>query len=206
MKKSLDEIFIRNGTDKGSNGHNYSLFYEKHLPEKVISFLEVGVWKGAGIKSFKEWYNDEGYFCGLERYIQGHELATPGEMNDLGIGYFDVDHDSLNQLESIKEKFTVISEDGSHHWNSQINIFKRFFIHNLYPGGLYVVEDVFDEVYWGRGLIIDPKDNMNGIMKKYLREKSLHSLLVSEGESVLISSMIDEVYMYENIIFIKKKL
>lgn len=108
-------------------------------------------------------------------------------------------------LETIKEIFSVIVEDGSHHWDSQINIFRRMFVNNLEPGGLYVVEDVFDDLYWGRGLITDFKDNINGIMNKFLREKSIHSLLIGESESSIISSMIEEVNIYQNIIFIKKK-
>lgn len=52
---TLDEIFIKNGTDKSSLSHNYASAYEKHLPSKVNKFLEIGCYKGAGIRSFKVW-------------------------------------------------------------------------------------------------------------------------------------------------------
>ena len=202
---TLDSLSVKYGTDKGSLGHFYCEYYEKHLPLKISSFLEIGVWKGAGIRMFREWYNGEGKFYGLDRFIEGHGLVTIAQLQADGINAYDIDHDQMWALETIKEIFSVIVEDGSHHWDSQINIFRRMFVNNLEPGGLYVVEDVFDDLYWGRGLITDFKDNINGIMNKFLREKSIHSLLIGESESSIISSMIEEVNIYQNIIFIKKK-
>lgn len=201
---TLDEIFIKHGTDKGSKaGHNYAPYYEKHLPKEINSLVEVGAWKGAGIKSFKEWYDHKGTFYVIERYIHGHGLASVGQLQALGIHFFDGDHDDEKFLKSIKEKFTVVVEDGSHHWFSQIIIFKNLFVNNLESGGWYVVEDVFDDVYWSQNNKVTK--NIEAILKGWQTDKSLESQLISKEESDVISNMIDEVHIYHNIIFIKKK-
>jgi hypothetical protein len=203
MDKTLDEIFIKHGTDKSTLGHSYGQHYEKHLPKTINSFLEVGTWKGAGIKSFKEWYEDKGAFWVLERYIHGHGLASVGQMQLIGINYLDGDHDNEVFLKGIKETFTVISEDGSHHWFSQIMVFKNLFVNNLEKGGLYVIEDVFDDKYWSQNNKVN--ENIKTLFLKWKEHKSLESQIISKAESDVISQMIEEVYIYHEIIFVTKK-
>lgn len=200
---SLDEIFIKNGTDKSSLSHDYAWLYEKHLPKEINSLVEVGAWKGAGIRSFKEWYQDKGSFYVIERYLHGHGLASAGELQAFGINFFDGDHDDENFLKSITEKFTVVIEDGSHHFFSQIMIFKTLFVNNVESGGWYVVEDVFDDKYWSQNNKVN--ENIKTILKRWQTDKSVESQIISKAESDIISGMIDEVHIYSEIIFIKKK-
>lgn len=207
---TLNELSLKHGTDKGFNpdtgiGHDYCPLYEKHLPKKINKFLEIGVWKGGGIRMFREWYKEEGMFYGLDRFIDGHGLIMPHELQAHGINCFDIDHDQMWALETIKEQFSVIVDDGSHHWDSQINIFRRFFVNNLESGGLYVIEDVFDDLYWGRNLIKNEKENIKGIMNKFKSEGTVESMMITKAESDIIYSMIDDVNIYNEIVFIKKK-
>jgi hypothetical protein len=202
---TLDAIAIKHGTDKSSLSHNYMVLYEKHLPKKVNKFLEIGVWKGEGIKSFKEYYNNEGKFYALDRFILGHGLITIGELQSEGINSFEGSQDDMWFLEQIKEKFTVISEDASHHWDSQINTFRRMFVNNLQSGGLYVCEDIFDDTYWGRGEILRAEDNLMGLLKKFQSSKNITGQLIKQQESDLICGMIDEVFIYKDIVFVTKK-
>lgn len=203
---TLDEIFNKYNSDKGSlpGGHCYGQYYEKHLPKQISKFLEIGVWKGGGIRAFREWYKEEGMFYGLDRFIDGHGLITPAELQALGINCFDADHDQEWALELIKEQFSVIIDDASHHHLSQINIFRRMFVHNLEPGGLYVIEDVFDDPYWGQGVITDKKQNIKGLLTKFKEESNIVGQLIGEEESDTICSQIKNVYIYENIIFVEK--
>jgi len=205
MDKTLDEIAISYGTDKSSVGHNYMPLYEKHLPKSVGSFLEIGSWKGAGIRTFKEWYKGEGKFYVIDRFIQGWGLMSIPELQAVGINAYDGDHDQMWFLETIKERFNVIIDDGSHHWLSQLTIFRRMFIHNVEPGGLYVVEDAFDDPYWGQGIITDPKENIKGLMNKFLAEGNIVSPIITPAESDKICPLIESVDIYDEIIFIKKK-
>lgn len=206
VKKSLDELAIKYGTDKSSEGHNYCVLYEKHLPNKINKLLEIGVWTGQGIKMFKEWYNHEGMFYALDRFIDGYGLITISELQALGINAYEGSQDEMWFLETIKEKFTVLIDDGSHHFDSQINTFKRMFTHNVEPEGWYICEDVFDEQYWGRGIITDPTQNLMGAFRKYLNGGGLITQMISQQESDLLCSQIEEVHLYKDIIFVKKKL
>lgn len=201
---TLDEIFIKNGTDKSSLSHNYSPLYENHLPKEIHNFLEIGSWKGAGIKSFKEWYKDKGTFYVLERFMDGYGLMTVAQFQAIGINAFDGDHDQMWFLETIKEKFSVISEDGSHHFISQLNIFRRMFVHNVEPGGLYVVEDTFDDEYWGQG-VVPVNQNIKNVFKRFKETGKLESTIITPLEASIIIPMIEEVYIYDDILFIKKK-
>lgn len=199
----LDDLALKHNTDKGSTGHNYCPLYEKYLPKKVSKFLEIGCFKGAGIRMFKEWYNHEGMFYTMDKFF-GHELIVAiSILQAEGINCIEADQNDLWRLELIKDKFDVIIDDGSHHWRSQIVTFKRMFLHNLLPGGLYVIEDVFDEPYWGQGLIKEAKDNINGALRKYLETGSLHTEFISQDESDLIASKIKDVQIHNEIIFIK---
>lgn len=201
---TLDEIFIKNGTDKSSLSHNYSPLYEKHLPKQVGNFLEIGCWKGQGIKSFKEWYNNNGTFYTMDRFLKGYGLITIGELQAIGINSYIGDHDEFWFLEGIKEKFTVIVEDGSHHFLSQLNIFRRMFVHNVEPGGWYVVEDTFDDPYWGQG-IIEPEQNIKNVFKRYKETGNFESKIITPTEAEVILPTVDEIHIYDEVLFIKKK-
>lgn len=204
MKKSLDEIFIKNGTDKSSKGHSYAQYYEKHLPEKVGSLLEIGAWRGEGIRSFKEWYNYEGKFYAMDRFIKGHGLITVEQLQAEGINAYIGDHDEFWFLEGVKEKFDVLIDDGSHHFLSQLNIFRRMFVHNIEPGGWYIVEDTFDDPYWGQN-IIKPEQNIKNVFKRYKKTGKFTSEIITPEEADVILPMIDEIHVYDEILFLNKK-
>lgn len=202
--KSLDQIFIENDTDKSSRGHNYASLYEKHLPKEIGSFLEIGTWKGAGIKSFKEWHGGKGTFYTMDRFLKGYGLITVDQLQALGINAYVGDHDEFWFLEGVKEKFSVLVEDGSHHFLSQLNIFRRMFVHNIEPGGWYVVEDTFDDPYWGQG-IVKPEQNIKNLFKRFKKTGKIESEIITPEEADIIVPLIDEVHCYEEILFIKRK-
>ncbi len=204
IEKTLGQIFNDCGSDKES-GHGYGESYEYHLPKKINKLLEIGCWQGAGITAFKQYYKDEGEFYALDRFLEGHRLITEGELQARGINALKGDHDDFVFLYTIKEQFSVIIEDGSHHFDSQINIFKIMFVKNLESGGVYVIEDIFDDLYWGRGLIKDLKQNIKGLLTKFKNEGNIIGDYITPKESEVICSMIDELFIYDNIIFIKKK-
>lgn len=202
---NLDELALKHNTDKGSTGHNYCQLYELHLPKKINKFLEIGTWKGAGIRMFKEWYNGEGEFFTMDRHF-GHELIVPiSELQAEGIHCIEANQDELWRLELIKDTYSVIIDDASHHWRSQITTFKRMFVHNLESGGLYVIEDIFDDPYWGEGIIKDAKDNIKGALEKYVECGSLKTQTITQQESDLLAGLIKEVHFYTDIIFISRK-
>lgn len=202
---TLDELAIKHGTDKSSLSHSYCEHYEKHLPKKINNFLEIGTWKGAGIKMFKDYYDGKGKFFALDRFSDGYGLVTIGELQAVGINAYHGSQDDFWFLESIKEEFSVIVDDASHHWLSQINTFRIMFVKNLESGGVYVMEDVFDEPYWGQGIIKDKKENFKGLCEQFLEKGTFESEFVTKEESDIICPMIEEINIYNEIVFVKKK-
>jgi SAM-dependent methyltransferase len=167
--------------------------------------LEIGVWKGQGIRTFKEWYGDSGEFYALDRFIKGHGLVTISQLQAEGIHSLEGDHDDTGWLRTINHVFDVIIDDGSHHWVSQINTFRIMFVNNLAPGGVFVIEDVFDDDYWGQGIIKSPNGNLKGLLNKFKTEGNIAGQLVTPEESNIICPLIDEINIYKEIVFIKKK-
>jgi len=202
----LDGIALKYGTDKSSENHNYCPLYEKHLPEKIESLLEIGVWKGASIKMFKEWYKDEGKFFAMD--VFGGEVITETQLGAIGVNSIVGSQSDMALLKTIKEKFTVLVEDGSHHSDEQVITFRQMFKHNIAPGGLYVLEDAFcaNDKYWWRGVVKKFEDTALGIFQKYLAGGTLECDFITYDESKELMAMIESVDIYNGaIIFIKKK-
>ncbi len=203
---TLDELAIKYNTDKSSLGHNYCPFYEKHLPEKVTNFLEIGVWKGASIKMFKEWYKNEGKFYAMD--VFGGEVISQAELLSIGIFSFPCSQSDTEFIKKIEEKFDVISEDASHHSDEQVLTFKNLFKNNLAKGGTYVLEDLCccSNPYWWRGVVTKFEDTALAIFKKFKEGGTLECQFINGDESKELIGMIDSLEIYnDNIAFIKKK-
>ncbi len=205
--KDLVEIASRYPTDK--NEHGYMPYYQKHLPPTVEKFLEIGTWKGGGINSFKEFYDSKGEFHAINYVFGGADIITIDELNKMGIISHEGSQSDIPFLKGIKDQFDVISEDGSHHSDEQVITFKHCFLHNIKPGGLYVLEDAHccKEEYWWRGIVQRFEDTALYIFQHCLNGGTMESQFITKEESDLIMSLIEEVTIYEDkIIFIKKKL
>lgn len=56
---SLDEIALRYGTDKSSDGHNYCVTYDKwfaFLRHEDITLVELGVWEGSSLLMWADYF------------------------------------------------------------------------------------------------------------------------------------------------------
>jgi hypothetical protein len=202
----LDELALKHGTDKSSVNHNYCPWYEKHLPEKINSLLEIGCWKGASIKMFKEWYNNEGNFYAMD--IFGGEVISQTELASIGVRSYMGSQSDMNVLSKIKEQFDVITEDGSHHSYEQVFTFLHMFKHNVASGGWYIIEDLCccTDPYWWRNDTVGVENTALGIFKAYLEGRNLVSQNVTQEQNDIIMPLIESVHLYnDNIVFIKKK-
>lgn len=208
--KNLAQLFNFYGSDKESN-HGYAKYYEKHLPERINIFLEIGTWKGAGILSFQDFYDDKGLFETMN-YTFGGEIISVKELNNFGIFCREGYQEDIHFLKTIQTKFTVIVDDGSHHADAQLITFKQMFLNNIEPGGLYVCEDVCGHLpgeegeYWRRNKVNIAEDTIIPLMKKFLNGEDITSQFFTKQESDIICSLIYKVDIYDDkIIFITKK-
>ncbi len=209
--KTISNLFDHYGTDKNDNDHGYGKYYQQHLPEKINKFMEIGVWQGAGIKAFKDFYDNEGEFHVIN-YLFGDEIISVSELDKINVIAHEGKQEDTNFLKKIKDVFSVIVDDGSHHSDAQLITFKQMFLNNLESCGLYVVEDCYGHIigeegdYWRRGKVNTAEGTIIVVMNKFNRGEGLESQYFTKEESDEIVKLIEEVFIYDDkIIFIKKK-
>lgn len=206
MKRTLEEVSKKYegayplGTSKIEVG--YIPFYEKHLPETVNKLVEIGVWKGEGLRMFRDYYNNLGEFHAWDYMFStpGHDIGTVSRTQLESEGFIVHTAGQADQqfLDGFHEQFDVIVEDGSHHSDEQVITFKHLFLNNVVPGGLYVLEDLHccNEEYWRRGICNGYENTALAIFHKYLDGGNLTSQFISEQENEQLMSQIDKMYIY----------
>jgi len=126
---TLQQIFEKHGTDKAQ--HFYHAVYEKLTPPNRL--LEVGVWKGASLRAWCEWWPDA--------EITGVDIGARGIVQR-------VDRAVVLQWDSTKGgglpsvTFDLIIDDASHRPRDQAKTFTNLWP-LLTPGGVYFIEDCF---------------------------------------------------------------
>lgn len=151
--KSLDEIGLKYGTDKSSNGHNYLKYYDQFfsaIRQNNLTILEIGVWEGASLKMWEE------YFSFAQ--IIGADIDEKKQYESERISTVIADQGSVGALVLLGEELInsngvdIIIDDGSHEAEHQILSFETLFPY-LNSGGYYCSEDLlcnFDRTRWGR--------------------------------------------------------
>ncbi len=178
-----DVVRLFPNTDKAGLG--YLNAYNGFLPDKVEKVLEIGVWKGDGLRMIKHFYNGEGeYHC--MNYVFGDAGGHIPSIEEFGkenikchIAY---DYD-IEAMSKITEQFDVIIEDASHCSDSQIICFKHFFLNNLKPNGVYFMEDLNcckTEPHWRD--IKRFKDTALYLLRNVMLGGTFESLLISKEE------------------------
>lgn len=135
----------RHQTDKSSEIHNYCVKYEKYLPFKrdsKINILEIGVYGGSSLRMWKDYFY-ESNVIGID--IEADCLKYQEERINIEIGS-QYDGDFLKKLGEKYVSFDLIVDDGSHLCPHVIFSFENLF-ERLNSGGVYVVEDVLTSYF-----------------------------------------------------------
>ncbi len=177
----LRDLFVKYGTDKQDN--RYDVFYEEYLPKEVDDFLEIGVYQGAGILSFQEYYG-AGNFYAMNHVYGVHGTASVDALERWGLRVLLCDQGDVECLNKISVQFDVIVDDGSHHSDDQIISFKHLFKNNLKKGGLYVIEDVHCclQYFWWRK-IKSFNDTILGVVQGVVDGNNYESQMFTKEES-----------------------
>jgi len=138
---TLQDLAIKYGSDKAE--HGYCPFYEQTLPKSPKKILEIGVFKGASIRMWKEWF-PECQIHGLDLFIENPIPDIPGIIWHKGN---QCDWELLELLR--KENFDIIIDDGSHASRDQLMTF-----FGLFNGNEYYIEDIHccDHEFYRNGL------------------------------------------------------
>lgn len=134
---TLDEIFIKHGTDKSSLNHNYGPHYELMFApykDRPINLLELGVWEGASCKAWKEFFPQGNIF--------GADLDYKPQYNEDRIFMIQADQRSWQDLNRLNQmRYDIIIDDASHVGEDQLKSFSVLF--PVMPSGsIYVIEDI----------------------------------------------------------------
>ena len=148
----LDSIAVRVGADKGSFYHNYTEVYSQYfspLKDKPIKFLEIGIYKGASVKLWEE------YFKAADLHFMDITFQNAEYFSNRS-QYHLCNQESIAELRNLINTtggdFDVILDDGGHTMNQQITSFKTLFPH-VKSGGMYIIEDLHTSYWphWGGG-------------------------------------------------------
>lgn len=146
---TLDELSIKNSTDKSSLFHNYSVKYDRILCEYRNTYekvLEIGIHNGGSLKMWKEYFSIATIF--------GLDILDKKSFEDDRIKILQGDQSDLSTLNKLSNfgPYDLIVDDGSHYYEHQIISFENLFS-SLKPGGFYIIEDVCTSYWkdWGFG-------------------------------------------------------
>jgi hypothetical protein len=207
MSKSIDEIFIKYGTDKSSTCHGYSRYYDMLFApyqDREINLLEIGVWEGASVKAWKEYFPKATIF--------GADLDFKPNYVEDRIFMIQADQSNEEDLKRLGDvKYDIIIDDGSHEGHHQAKSFTHLF-RTMNSGGLYVIEDIlcaYDD-RWNKPFnIMDfisqlPGDvQMNGkVPGSRLCANKFEQIKLYEAE--YMEKNIEWVFVAMGIVFIKK--
>lgn len=138
---TLDEIGLKCGTDKASDGHGYLERYERFfapIREKEISILEIGVQYGPSMAMWEEYFPNAHIF-GIDVDRECLKFATERVAIDI---VSQADKDALDNYGKKVGPWNIIIDDGSHWQNDQQCSFGVLFPWYLKSGGFYAIEDL----------------------------------------------------------------
>lgn len=190
----LTSLFAHHLTDK--NNHNFAPLYEKHLPEKIDTFMEIGVFRGGGILAFRDWYLTQGNFYGLNIQFGSNGVPSRGWFNAQGVETFEGAQQDIEFLSGIDVQFDVIVEDASHRSDDQIITFKHLFKNNVKPGGLYILEDLHcckEDWWWGQ--VKSFEDTFLGVATKVLEGKDWTSQMFSPEDNDYLKGAVSDLIL-----------
>ena len=146
----LHDLGIKYHTDKAYD-HNFMRFYEKFFEPirfEVKNLLEIGVWGGASIKVWLEYFPNAqiyGVDTAPKPSVEQHERFTFITKNA-----FDTDVTSMFGTDF----FDIVIDDGSHRMTEQRRSLKTYWP-KIKPNGMFVMEDMHTS-FWSEYVDVKP--------------------------------------------------
>lgn len=151
--RTLDEIFVIHGTDKGSQhpagGHNYSPHYRaafEPLRFDPLVMTEIGCGGGESMRAWLEYFQSPEFrLFGADIVRDTNPWNTPsGRVSDPRYTFIHLNQDDETNLKCFAAmcggEFDIVIDDGSHRNDSIITSFNVLW-NCVRPAGLYIIED-----------------------------------------------------------------
>jgi len=190
------------GTDKAKPAHDFVRFYPTYLAsrrEEPLSFLEVGVFRGASLKMWNDYFTHPHARLNCIDNKRKHLANVPKDPRWTSFLGCQSDTDFLKKVCSQAGPFDVVIEDGQHVPSYQIACFETLWPH-LKSGGVYVIEDIhtsFQDTFIDRHC---PDDTGPRSVMPYLH-RILDTLIAAEAPC---ETEYDFVHFYTHAVVIGK--
>lgn len=209
---TLDELGLKHGTDKASNGHDYCKTYDRLLAPlrgRPITLLELGVGGethpergGQSLRMWREYFaHPDAKIVGLDVWPKTLDLPAGVTVHH---GSQD-DPERLAQILAQQELPTVIIDDASHHNVLTVRSFELLFPGFLKRGGLYLCEDVHTS-YWAENYDGHPDPQVRATAMGFFQKLTAqlnHATLLSQYRDQY-AGMLEYVHFYPELVAIKK--
>lgn len=210
----LDKLAIKHGTDKSSLKHNYTEVYEfmfKERRDKIRSLMEFGVFRGASLKMWADYF--------FYAQIHGVDIRAQNYTAPANVIHhvMDCTDSGIVQL-TTKVDPDIVVDDAGHGMNQHQTTFELVFPF-LKHGAIYVIEDLhtcYTEEHGGwkghPGYDKAPNSNKAGKFGRtvdWLAELS-HAVNFRGLEHPILKvfpyfNTIKAIHFYKSIVFIEKK-
>ena len=218
-KLSLEDLFIKYGSDKASDwngknlGHGYTKFYYKHLNKlknKKINILEIGSYAGASAAAFSKFFPKAKIYC-LDINISNFKYYSKN------INVYGLDATKTNSAKKfIKKiskknrgiKFDIIIDDGSHILGDILKSF-RFFFKFLNKNAYYVIED-FKHPNFLKHLNTPGEPKIDKLIQSIKKRKLIKSRILDINFQTMVFKNLKYIKSFKgnsklsNIVFLKK--
>ncbi len=197
--------------------HHYFKIYDElfgALRLRPISVLEIGIYKGASARVWRDFFHAESTIVGIDINTKCAEFDAPGKKLHIRIGS-QQDKEFLTRVNQEFGPFDLIIDDGSHVSSHMISSFNHLFLDGLKPGGLYFVEDTHTS-FWESHRDQDRSfmDFCFGLvqcMHAHYVANTTEKLFRVEGPDSIastavprITTLIDEIRFLDSVIAIRK--
>jgi hypothetical protein len=203
---------------KFTGGHKKYSYFELYdrlfagFSGKQLKILEIGVYRGASIQAWKEFFGEESIIVGIDINPDCAQFDSIKQGIHVRIGS-QSDTQFLKKLSDEFGLFDIIIDDGSHRTDHVIATFNYAFLHCLAEDGIYFIEDL-NTSYWAdyrtsKYSAMDMVLSLSEMMNHFYFENGRRSFRLddykSHFSSPLVSTVVSEVRIFDSAAAIYKK-
>ena len=206
MENNLYSLCKKFNTDKLELG--YVELYEsyfKPLREKKLNILEIGVFRGASIKVWSEYFINS-TIVGIDINKVDEKVFNTNKKNIEIHQGSQSDKDFLDKIISKYKKFDIIIDDGSHYPKDVIKSFKILFS-SLDSNGLYFIEDMqtnYNHFFYGNPFDLKYSNTHMNFFKHLTDSLNYQEIANPFYKKNIFDSKIKNISFYHNLVIVKK--
>ncbi len=161
--KTIVQLYSEHSGKVSDKWTRYLLEYDllfRHLKDKHVRLLEIGVQNGGGLEIWSDYFGDGLKFIGCDINPECAALRFDDPRIHFVLGDANTDT-TQEEILSISRELDIVIDDGSHCSGDIIRSFLRYFP-NIVDGGIYVAEDLHAS-YWREyeGGLFDPYSSIS---------------------------------------------